>query len=193
VKATLAIAAVAVFVGVASAVGIKLMGGWDDVEGPPASAAPATTTEREATTTEEAQPPQAPKVSPAKERWLRQVNRLCRQAEAEADRYVDDPPKTPAEAEKWFGDIIRMNARYNDRFAALEPVPADRHKVTRLLALLDREERVLAGMLAALESRDNGAFVELGARLTSVAESETDLLLDLGADDCGGDLFAGAY
>ena len=185
-KASLVIAGVAVCFGIALALGVKLIDGWGETERPRASAVPATTT----TTSEELPPAQAPTVGPKKAHWLRQVDRLCRQAKAEASRYADTPPASPAEAEKWFRNVLRINARYNERFAALKPVPADRRKVARLLTLLEREERILAGMLAALASGDNEAFIELGARLTSLAQSETDLLVELGADDCGGDIFS---
>ena len=196
-KAGLVMAGLAVCFGVALAFGVKLVGGWNDAEAPRAAGAPAVSTPRETTlsqaTTAEGPSAPAPELSPAKARWLDQVNRLCRRGEAESERYADNPPRSRAEAKRWFRGVVRLNARYNDRFAALTPAREDRRAIAGLLDLVDREEGILQGMLAALESGDDGAFVELGARLTTIAQREIDILLALGADDCGGDLFAGAY
>jgi hypothetical protein len=126
------------------------------------------------------------KVSPAKQRWLGNVNALCRRAYKDMNDLMADrgQPRTLEEAEAMLIELQRLNLRYNARFAALEPVKGDRKEFAALLALFDKDERLIDVLLTTLRERDLGALAELEARLTTLGQKEMDILVGLGASDC---------
>jgi hypothetical protein len=125
-------------------------------------------------------------VSPAKQRWLDKLNALCRRAYNDMNDYMAErgQPRTLEEAEAMLIELQRLNLRYNARFAALEPVKADRKEYADLLLLFDKDERLLEALLNTLRERDLGALAELEASLTALGQKEMDILVGLGASDC---------
>jgi hypothetical protein len=65
--------------------------------------------------------------------------------------------------------------------------------VAQLRELFEKDERLVAALLAALRDGDAGALLELNDRLTSVAVQESELLVGLGATDCDVGLVVPSY
>ena len=187
------IAIVGIFAG-ALVYGGERLGAWDEADPPPPSnLAPITRQEdekdKEGSASAVAGTPM--KVSPAKARWIREANGLCRRALEDMNDY--EQPETLGDAEKLMAEMQRQNQQYNDAFARITPVREDRREWAELLELFEKDERLVAAVLAALRNGDAGALVELNDRLTSVAQQETDLLLGLGATDCDVGLVVPSY
>jgi hypothetical protein len=81
----------------------------------------------------------------------------------------------------------------DDAFATIRPAKGDERQVAKLLALFDRDERLVAAVLTAVREGNAGALLELNDRLTSVAGQEADILVGLGATDCSLGLVGTAY
>lgn len=167
--------------------GGKQIGAWDEASPPPPSnLAPITRPEekKKGGSASAVAGGGAPshKLSPEKARWVRQTNALCRRAYEDMTDYEE--PETLGDAEKLVAELQRKNERYNDAFAAIQPVKEDAREVAALLALFDKDERLIAALLAAMREGDAGALLELNDRLTVVAERESDILVGLGATDC---------
>lgn len=161
------------------------LGSWDPVPPPPvpvAATGPKGKKDDRAATGVRTEPAAKRTVSPAKKRWLGKLNRLCRTAGREAARF--GVPETLADAEALLADLVAHNVRWNERFAALAPPREERRRYARLLALFDKDERLLARMLTALRRRDFHEYYAAGERLESVGARESDLLADIGAADC---------
>jgi hypothetical protein len=84
------------------------------------------------------------------------------------------------------------NREYNDAFAAIPHAKGDGGELARLFTLFDRDERLVAAVLNAVRKGDAGALLELQERLTAVAAQEADILVGLGASDCGAGLLGTA-
>jgi hypothetical protein len=187
------VAIVGIFAG-ALVYGGEQLGAWDDADPPPPSnLAPITRQEKEKDKGGSA-PAVAgtpSKLSPAKARWIREANALCRRASAEMGNY--EQPETLGDAEKLVAELQRKNQQYNDAFARIPSAREDRRQVAQLLELFEKDERLVAALLTALRDGDAGALLELNDRLTSVAQQESDLLLGLGATDCDVGLVVPSY
>lgn len=183
-----------IFVG-ALAYGGERLGSWDAAEPPPPSnLQPITRPEEDKKNKKgggSASAVASEQLSPDKVRWIRQTNALCRRAYEETDDY--DEPESLGEAERLLLELQGKNREYNDAFARITPAQGDEREVAKLLALFDRDERLVAALIAALREGDAGALVELNERLASVAGQEADLLVGLGATDCGVGLLGTAY
>jgi hypothetical protein len=173
--------------------GGERLGAWEEADpAPPSNLAPITREEdKEEGGSASAAAGTPTKMSPAKARWVRATNALCRRALEDMGNY--EQPETLGDAEKLVAELQRKNQQYNDAFARIVPAREDRREVAQLLELFEKDERLVAALLAALREGDAGALVELNDRLTSVAQQESDLLLGLGATDCDVGLVAPTY
>jgi hypothetical protein len=179
--------------------GGERLGAWDPADPPPPSGqAPLTRPDDgKGKKKRRSAPPVAgqqtsSKLSPAKARWTRQANTLCRRAARESYRL--DWPRNVDQAEALFEKLARMNAFYTDEFRALRPVRADRAKFARVLALFAKDEAVLREYLSALHSgQAPRSFLEILNRLSANAEKENALLASLGATDCAGGFAVPSY
>jgi hypothetical protein len=183
------IAIVGIFAGTL-AYGGERLGTWDEAEPPPPSnLAPITRSETKKKDGQASEEPQ--KLSPDKLRWVRQTNALCRRAYEDMSSYEE--PQTLGEAERLVAELEGKNKQYNDAFAAIVPAKGDRRVVRELLELFDKDERLVASLLNALQKGDAGALLELNDRLTAVAERESEILVGLGASECDVGLVAPTY
>jgi hypothetical protein len=173
--------------------GGERLGAWDQAEQPPPSNLQPITRQQEKEKKDgESAPPAAPtQVSPDKARWIRETNALCGRARDEMGDY--EQPQTLGEFEVVLTDLQAKNREYNDAFAAINPAQGDERRVAKLLALFDRDERLLAAVLTAVREGDAGALLELNDRLASVAGQEADILVGLGATDCSLGLVGTTY
>ena len=174
--------------------GGERLGAWDQAEPPPPSNLQpiARPQEKKDKKDGESAPPAAPtQVSPDKARWIRETNALCRRARDAMGDY--EQPQTLGEFEAVLIDLQGTNREYNDAFAAIRPAKGDERQVAKLLALFERDERLVAAVLTAVREGDAGALLELNDRLTSVAGQEADILVGLGATDCSLGLVGTAY
>jgi hypothetical protein len=183
-----------IFVGTL-AYGGERLGSWDEAEPPPPSnLQPITRPEEDKKNKKgggSASAVASEQLSPDKVRWIRQTNALCRRAYEETDDY--DEPQNLGEAERLLLELQGKNREYNDAFIRITPAKGDEREVAKLLALFDRDERLVAALIAALREGDAGALLELNERLASVAGQEADLLVGLGATDCGVGLLGTTY
>jgi hypothetical protein len=189
---------VVVIVGIFAAAlvyGGERLGAWDAADpAPPSNLAPITREEDEDEDeggSASAVSGAPTKMSPAKARWVRATNALCRRALEDTGNY--EQPETLGDAEKLVAELQRKNQQYNDAFARIVPAREDRREVAQLLELFEKDERLVAALLAALREGDAGALLELNDRLTSVAQQESDLLVGLGATDCDVGLVVPTY
>ena len=183
------IAIVGIFAGTL-AYGGERLGTWDEAEPPPPSnLAPITRSETKKKDGQASEEPQ--KLSSDKLRWVRQTNALCRRAYEDMSSYEE--PQTLGEAERLVAELEGKNKQYNDAFAAIVPAKGDRRVVRELLELFDKDERLVAALLSALQKGDAGALLELNDRLTAVAERESEILVGLGASECDVGLIAPTY
>jgi hypothetical protein len=161
------------------------LGTWDEAEPPPASNLQPITREEEKKDKGGGAAPAvaSDELTPDKARWIRQTNALCRRAREDMGQY--DQPATLGDFEALLVDLQGKNREYNDAFAAIPPAKGDRAKLARLFDLFDRDERLVAAVLNAVRKGDAGALLELQERLTAVGAQEEDLLVGLGATDCG--------
>lgn len=174
------------FAGAVAYAGNRL-GAWDPIPPPPVPVGAAgpkrAEKEKPVAPKTKARPASKPAAaSPAKKRWLGKLNRLCRKAAVEAAEF--GTAATMEEAEALLADVVAYNKRWNARFAALSPPREERRRYARLLGLLEKDERMLAGMLAALREPDLEEYYALNERLESLGARESDLLADIGAADC---------
>jgi hypothetical protein len=170
------------FAGAVAYAGNRL-GAWDPVPPPPVPvAATGPKGEKDERARARTQPASRRTVSPASERWVGKLNRLCLAAGREAARF--GVPETLPQAEALLADVAAHNARWNDRFAALTPPRQERERYARLLGLFEKDERLLVRMLSALRQRDFVEYYAVGERLESVGARESELLADIGAADC---------
>lgn len=178
------IAILGIFAGTLAYGGDRL-GTWAEAEPPPPSnLQPITRKEEEKDKDGGSAPAVASeKLTPDKVRWIRQTNALCRRAREDMGQY--DQPATLGEFETLLVDLQGKNREYNDAFAAIPPAKGDGAELARLFALFDRDERLVAAVLNAVRKGDAGALLELQERLTAVAAQEADVLVGLGATDCG--------
>jgi hypothetical protein len=178
--------------------GGERLGAWDEASPPPPSnLAPITRSDKKkdkggsASALAGGGGSTPTKLSPAKARWIRQTNALCRRASEDMSDY--DEPETLGEAEKLIAELKGKNEHYNKAFAAIVPAKEDRRAVATLLKLFAKDERLVAALLDALRAGDAGAMLELNDRLTALAQQESDILVALGATDCSVGLVAPAY
>lgn len=180
---------VAVF-GAVVVYGGNYVGAWDEIEpaqpaapGPRAAGETTAADEEPApaqTTTQAAVP--AKTLTPAERRWRREASAVCRRAIEEAASLPQ--PSTQAEAKAVLAQAVDLNAFYNDEFASLGAPPGGEAGFAELLALFEKEERILSRMLDALRRGNLGFYAKLSDRLVPVALDEDDLLYELGADGC---------
>jgi hypothetical protein len=182
------VAILGIFVGTLAYGGDRL-GSWSEAEPPPPSNLQPITRPEEKKDKNGGVASET--MSPEKARWIRQTNALCRRAREETSDYEE--PQSLGEFEKLLVELQAKNKEYNDAFAAIVPAKSDRAEVAGLLELLDRDERLVAAILAALREGDAGALVDLNARLMSVAQEESEILVRLGAVDCDAGLLAPTY
>jgi hypothetical protein len=186
------VAIVGVFAG-ALVYGGEQLGAWDDADPrPPSNLAPITRQEdKDKGGSGSAVAGTPSKLSPAKARWIRAANALCRRASEDMGNY--EQPETLGDAERLMAELQRKNQQYNDAFVRIVPAREDRRQVAQLLELFEKDERLVAALLTALREGDAGALVELNDRLTSISQQESDLLLGLGATDCDVGLAVPSY
>jgi hypothetical protein len=188
------IAILGIFVGTLAYGGDRL-GSWDGAEPPPPSnLEPITRPEEDKKNRKgggSATPVASTELSPDQLRWIRQTNALCRRVQEETEE--TEEPETLGEAEGLLLELQGKNREYNDAFARIAPAKEDERQVAKLLALFDRDERLVAALIAAMRKGDAGALLELNERLTSVAAQEEDILVGLGATDCGFGLLETTY
>jgi len=186
------VAIVGIFAG-ALVYGGERLGAWDDADPrPPSNLAPITRQQdKDKGGSGSAVGGTPSKLSPAKARWVRAANALCRRASEDMGNY--EQPETLGDAESLVAELQRKNQQYNDAFARIVPAREDRRQVAQLLELFEKDERLVAALLTALREGDAGALVELNDRLTSISQQESDLLLGLGATDCDVGLAVPSY
>jgi hypothetical protein len=166
--------------------GGERLGTWDNAEPPlPSNLQPITREDEEEKDKGGGSAPAvaSDELTPDKARWIRQTNTLCRRAREDMGEY--DQPATLGEFETLLVDLQGKNREYNDAFAAIPPAKGDGDELARLFALFDRDERLVAAVLNAVRKGDAGALLELQERLTAVGAQEADILVSLGASDCG--------
>ena len=188
------VAIVGIFAG-ALVYGGERLGAWEEADPPPPSNLTPITREEKDEKDEggsaSAVAGSPTKMSPAKARWVRATNALCRRAREDTGNY--EQPETLGDAEKLIAELQRKNQQYNDAFARIVPAREDRREVAQLLELFEKDERLVAALLVALREGDAGALLELNDRLTSVAQQESELLVGLGATDCDVGLVVPTY
>ena len=191
------IAILGIFVGTLAYGGDRL-GSWDGADPPPPSnLQPITRPEEDKKNTQSepeggsAAPVTSTQLAPDRLRWIRQTNALCRRVRAETEE--TEEPATLGEAERLLLELQGKNRDYNDAFARIAPAKGDERQVAKLLALFDRDERLVAALIAAMRKGDAGALLELNERLQSVAAQEEDILVGLGATDCSLGLLGTTY
>jgi hypothetical protein len=177
------------------AFGGERLGSWDEAEPPPPSnLQPITRPEEDKKNKKDggsAAPVASTNLSPDQLRWIRQTNALCRRVREEMEE--TEQPETLGEAERLLLELQGKNREYNDAFARIAPAKGDERQVAKLLALFDRDERLVAALIAAMRKGDAGALLELNERLQSVAAQEEDILVGLGATDCSFGLLETTY
>jgi hypothetical protein len=175
-RVVLVLAFIGVFAGAIYASG-KQMGVWEPVDPPPPSAqAPLVDSENDERKKKSGS-------SAAKKRWIRGANALCRRAERETRRLKW--PTTTERAQSLIEKLGSINARYQDAFASLKPVKADRAKFVKVLALFEKDERLIDEYVSALRNQQAPrSFLDVLSRLSATADRESTLLDELGAKDC---------
>ena len=134
---------------------------------------------------------QARRGRPATERaWIARIDALCRRAASDSAALVR--PATPHGMPAYLSRVARLNERYNDAFAALEPPPGREADAARILTLLRDDERLVARLVRAVRSRNAGALLATADRLAKVAARESRLLAQLGASACGSAALGGS-
>ena len=183
-----------IFVGTLAYGGDRL-GSWDGADPqPPSNLQPITRSEEDKKNKRDggsAAPVASTKLTADQLRWIRQTNALCRSVREETED--TEEPETLGEAERLLLELQGKNREYNDAFARIAPAKGDERQVAKLLGLFDRDERLVAALIGAMRKGDAGALLELNERLTSVAAQEADILVGLGATDCGFGLLDTTY
>jgi hypothetical protein len=118
----------------------------------------------------------------AQVRWAAKVDALCLRASREVAALRR--PTTAAQATAYLREVVRLNSRLNDDFAALRAPRALRKDAQRVLALLRRDERLVQALIAASSAGDATRATRLAASLQETAGLESALLIALGAKRC---------
>ena len=194
-KLILSVAAVAVAFFVVLLGGGSAVGVWEELNLPATSAAADQAVRTLAPSSTRKAPPKAEKrrsrvdeatakANRAKRRWAAAANKLCRKAARETEVGAIESPRTAAEAEAVLARVAELNARYNDRLRLLEPPPRESGRITRLMALLDKEEAAVDRLLEAVQDRDPVRMNTARDRLVGIADRQSTIMYDLGAYDC---------
>jgi hypothetical protein len=196
--ALLALAFAALFVGVVF-VGGRLLGVWNTVEHPQASARPPLPTvgttlaeevaDREETARKRRADARRARRHDAMVRWRREANALCVDAAREARalaREHDQPISLDDVAA--LGELaLEGERRFLDQLANLAGPRAGRSRIRQMLALYEAHHRWFRRTLAALRKGDLGAALRAGQRADELSRQAVGMLaFQLRATKCGG-------
>lgn len=118
----------------------------------------------------------------AKARWVREANRVCRQAKGEIIRKTS--PTSFGEVEAMVSRLGEVTARYNARLVALPPPPGQRAKIRRLKRIFAKEQILIERLRDALLERNPKRILAVSERLIIVSENGSQIMYDLGALRC---------
>ncbi len=118
--------------------------------------------------------------------WASRASAICRRSRPNLELLARElgAARTPEELEAALAEIARANERVNAEIKAIPAPRRQRARVRELHALLVKEERIIAAMLAAVRRRDGYALQDLGAAADPVVKKENELFWVLGANEC---------
>ena len=191
----LAALAVALAFAAALVYGGRAMGAWDEYKPVPDKAGTRVATHGAGKAKQATSPGKRPKSKPAKtasgsraaaQSWTGRANAVCRRSRPDLEVLARElsAAESPGEAEAALARLVQANAQVN---AAIEAIPAPRGQRTRIRALhrlFAQDERILAGMLAALRQRDVARLQALTEAAEPVVQKENELFWALGANEC---------
>jgi hypothetical protein len=176
-------------------VGGRLLGVWEEVAQPQASALPrvpafeVTTHADDAVERDDTAPSggESARRKQAKADWIRKVNALCTGAAREA-RVLSRKYENPSALE----DVIALGEatlqeerRFLDRIAVLKRPTAERLPIRQMLALYETHHRFFRRTVSALRRNDIGAALQAGLRADElITAAQERLALQLGARKC---------
>lgn len=122
------------------------------------------------------------KAKPRKATWLVKLNTLCRRGQDATDAIR--PPTGPADTARFIRQHTGLNRRLNDQATKLVRRSGNGKAARQLRRLFDRDEALIASMLAAAQNGQPKRLENLLRSLLAVAKLENRLLTRLGAIDC---------
>jgi hypothetical protein len=189
-----ALAVAALFLGVVF-VGGRLLGVWEEVAQPKASAPPrvpaleATTHAEDALGRDETAPRsgESSRRKKAKARWIREANALCTGATREA-RVLARRYENPS----GLGDLLALGERtlqaerrFLDQLARLKRPTAERPRIQQMLGLYETQHRFFRRTVSALRRNDIEAALQAGLRADElITDGQEMLAFQLGARRC---------
>lgn len=189
-----ALAVAALFLGVVF-VGGRLLGVWEEVAQPQASAPPrvpaleVTTRADDAVDRDETAPRsgESARRKKAKARWIREVNALCTGAAREA-RVLARKYEMPSGLEDVLAlgeATLQEERRFLDRLAGLKRPKADRLLIREMLAVYETHHRFFRRTVSALRRNDIEAALQAGLRADElITDAHEMLAFQLGARRC---------
>lgn len=189
-----ALAVAALFLGVVF-VGGRLLGVWEEVAQPQASAPPrvpaleVTTRADDAVDRDETAPRsgESARRKKAKARWIREVNALCTGAAREA-RVLARTYEKPSGLEDVLAlgeATLQEERRFLDRLAGLKRPTADRLLIREMLAVYETHHRFFRRTVSALRRNDIEAALQAGLRADElITDAHEMLAFQLGARRC---------
>lgn len=168
------------------------IGAWETKPLPEPGTAPVSTEREKAkkpAKDEKAQQARAieeePRRTQAQRRWIGQANTVCKRAQRATERVADGiSGASESEAVAIFGELVRLNARYNDEFLALETPKGYERPLRRLREIFGREERVVGALYTALKRQDVEAYADAALRLGELSDEAANITAGLGALSC---------
>jgi len=118
--------------------------------------------------------------------WASRASAVCRRARPNLELLAREltAARTPEELEAALTQIATANERVNAEIRAIPAPRRQRAGVRALHALLVKEERLIAAMVAAVRRRDGYALRDLGAAADPIVRKENELFWVLGANEC---------
>jgi len=189
-----ALAVAALFLGVVF-VGGRLLGVWEEVAQPQASAPPrvpaleVTTHADDAVKRDETAPRsgESARRKKAKARWIQEANALCTDATREA-RVLARKFENPSGLEDVLAlgeATLQEERRFLDRLAGLKRPAAERLPIRQMLALYETHHRFFRRAVSALRRDDIAAALQAGLRADElITDAHEMLAFQLGARRC---------
>lgn len=118
--------------------------------------------------------------------WADRASAICRRARPDLELLARDlgAARTPEDLEVALAALARANERVNAQIKAIPAPRRQRARVRALHAVLAKEERVVAAMIAAVRRRDGRALQDLVAAADPLVRKENELFWVLGANEC---------
>jgi hypothetical protein len=118
--------------------------------------------------------------------WADRANAICRRARPDLEVLARElgSARSPEEVEAGLAALVQANRRVNARLRAIPPARRQRARLRALHRALTEDERLLAGIAAAVRRRDEQALRTLAAAAEPVVRKENELFWVLGANEC---------